>query len=271
MFSFFERWLVFPAPPHAAPTGSPRTCRMKTSISRRRRHASLHGWYVPAPDAAGRRAVLPRQRRACRPAWRRSLKLLRDAPSVSVFAWDYRGYGHSEGKPHETNLLADARAAQLWLAKRDRRAAGRRRALRPVARRRRGRRPRRRASRARAWCWNARSPNGRNGGVPLPVAAGALDHEEPVSLGRAHRHVQGPAVPKPRHGRRGRAVRDGQAAVRRGGDAEQAVLRRRRRQPQRPAARRVSTKPWASFSIRSPPLAPPRRWRSAADRNAATL
>ena len=38
---------------------------------------------------------------------------------MSVFAWDYRGYGRSKGKPHEQNLLADARAAQLWLASRE--------------------------------------------------------------------------------------------------------------------------------------------------------
>ena len=35
---------------------------------------------------------------------------------VSVFAFDYRGYGRSEGVPSESGLLADARAARHWLA-----------------------------------------------------------------------------------------------------------------------------------------------------------
>jgi fermentation-respiration switch protein FrsA (DUF1100 family) len=46
------------------------------------------------------------------------LRLLHDNAEVSVFAWDYRGYGRSEGRPFETNVLSDARTAQLWLADR---------------------------------------------------------------------------------------------------------------------------------------------------------
>ena len=37
---------------------------------------------------------------------------------VSVLAFDYRGYGRSEGRPHEKGVLADARAARDWLASR---------------------------------------------------------------------------------------------------------------------------------------------------------
>jgi fermentation-respiration switch protein FrsA (DUF1100 family) len=33
-----------------------------------------------------------------------------------VLAFDYRGYGHSEGRPSETGLFADARAARKFLA-----------------------------------------------------------------------------------------------------------------------------------------------------------
>ncbi len=46
------------------------------------------------------------------------LSSLRDEYQVSVFAFDYRGYGKSEGKPNEEGLLADGRAAQTWLATR---------------------------------------------------------------------------------------------------------------------------------------------------------
>jgi fermentation-respiration switch protein FrsA (DUF1100 family) len=46
------------------------------------------------------------------------LRDLRDKHQLTVMAFDYRGYGHSEGTPSEAGLLADARAARVWLAKR---------------------------------------------------------------------------------------------------------------------------------------------------------
>jgi fermentation-respiration switch protein FrsA (DUF1100 family) len=39
------------------------------------------------------------------------LELLHDELGIGIFAIDYRGYGRSEGKPSETGLYADARAA----------------------------------------------------------------------------------------------------------------------------------------------------------------
>ncbi|QDU26500.1 Putative aminoacrylate hydrolase RutD [Anatilimnocola aggregata] len=41
-----------------------------------------------------------------------------DRQRLSIFAFDYRGYGRSEGSPHEAGILADGEAAQQWLAKR---------------------------------------------------------------------------------------------------------------------------------------------------------
>jgi hypothetical protein len=37
---------------------------------------------------------------------------------IAVFAFDYRGYGRSEGTPNEQGVLADGRAAHAWLARR---------------------------------------------------------------------------------------------------------------------------------------------------------
>ena len=34
---------------------------------------------------------------------------------VNVFAFDYRGYGRSEGKPGEEGTYRDAQAAHAWL------------------------------------------------------------------------------------------------------------------------------------------------------------
>ena len=40
--------------------------------------------------------------------------------NVSVLVFDYRGFGRSDGKPDEKGILADARAARDWLARRAR-------------------------------------------------------------------------------------------------------------------------------------------------------
>ena len=101
-----------------------------------------------------------------------------------MFAWDYRGYGRSEGKPHEENVLADARLAQLWLANR----AG----VRPedvvlwgrslgggVAVGLAAKYPVRGLVLERTFA-GARG----NGRVPFPVAARAVDHAERIPLDR---------------------------------------------------------------------------------------
>ena len=43
---------------------------------------------------------------------------LRSQLDVAVFAFDYRGYGRSEGSANEDGVLADGRAAFRWLAER---------------------------------------------------------------------------------------------------------------------------------------------------------
>jgi len=77
----------------------------------------LHGWYVPDKKPAA--FVLFCHGNAGNLTHREYiLRSLRDVVGVSVFIVDYRGYGRSEGRPSEAGLLADARAARRWLAKR---------------------------------------------------------------------------------------------------------------------------------------------------------
>jgi len=47
------------------------------------------------------------------------LRILNQYVGASVFVFDYRGYGKSEGRPSEGGLYADARAARAWLAERE--------------------------------------------------------------------------------------------------------------------------------------------------------
>jgi hypothetical protein len=76
----------------------------------------IHGWYIPCENprvvalfAHGNGGNLSH-----REDYYRELHRL----GVAVLAFDYRGYGRSEGSPTEAGILADGRAARAWLAKR---------------------------------------------------------------------------------------------------------------------------------------------------------
>lgn len=78
----------------------------------------VHGWYVPKKNA--RAAVLFCHGNGGNITHRvDKLQLLHSKSDVSVLIFDYRGYGRSEGSPDEQGVLADARAARTWLAKRE--------------------------------------------------------------------------------------------------------------------------------------------------------
>jgi fermentation-respiration switch protein FrsA (DUF1100 family) len=76
----------------------------------------LHGWYVPhdRPQAV---ALFAHGNGGNLSHRADLLRTLHDR-AVAVLAFDYRGYGRSEGSPGEAGVLADARAARSWLAKR---------------------------------------------------------------------------------------------------------------------------------------------------------
>lgn len=76
----------------------------------------LHGWYfqVDRPRAV----VLFCHGNGASIAWRRGLIDAFRELQVSALLWSYRGYGRSEGSPHESGILQDARAARAWLANR---------------------------------------------------------------------------------------------------------------------------------------------------------
>ena len=77
----------------------------------------LHGWYAACEEP--RAVVLFCHGNAGNVTHRdEQMRLLREVVGVSVLVFDYRGYGRSEGKPNETGLRADARAARAWLAQR---------------------------------------------------------------------------------------------------------------------------------------------------------
>jgi fermentation-respiration switch protein FrsA (DUF1100 family) len=77
----------------------------------------LHGWFLPYAQA--QRAILYCHGNGEDVAANGELAaMLSDTLRASVFVFDYRGYGHSQGRPSETGCIADGVAAQRWLAKR---------------------------------------------------------------------------------------------------------------------------------------------------------
>lgn len=74
----------------------------------------LHGWYCQAerPRAVLLLAHGNAGHVASRASW---LKYLQQTARLSVFAFDYRGYGRSEGTPSVAGALLDARAARAKL------------------------------------------------------------------------------------------------------------------------------------------------------------
>ncbi len=77
----------------------------------------IHGWYLEHEQP--RAVVLFAHGNGGNLSHREEiLRLLRDRLHTSVLIFDYRGYGRSAGKPTETGVLGDARAARAWLAKR---------------------------------------------------------------------------------------------------------------------------------------------------------
>ncbi|MBC8873758.1 MAG: alpha/beta hydrolase [Planctomycetes bacterium] len=78
----------------------------------------LHGWYLGHEDP--RAVVLFAHGNAGNLSHRAAhVRFLRDRFRVSVFVFDYRGYGRSEGVPTVDGLVRDARAACDYLAKRE--------------------------------------------------------------------------------------------------------------------------------------------------------
>ena len=73
----------------------------------------LHAWWIPSKDA--KFTFLAFHGNASNIANRASVyEFLRDTPA-NVFALEYRGYGHSEGKPSESGIYLDAQAAHEYL------------------------------------------------------------------------------------------------------------------------------------------------------------
>ena len=76
----------------------------------------LHGWFVPHDKP--RAVALFAHGNAGNITDRIERLEFLKKQGIAVFAFDYRGYGRSEGAPNEAGVLQDARAARRWLTER---------------------------------------------------------------------------------------------------------------------------------------------------------
>lgn len=115
--TFLERWLVYPAPPPDDGDWRPEHIASEDVTFTSADGTRLHGWFFERPGAS--RAVLYCHGNGEHVAYNADLMdLIRRKLDASVFIFDYRGYGRSEGVPHEKGIIADGLAAAGWLAER---------------------------------------------------------------------------------------------------------------------------------------------------------
>ena len=80
----------------------------------------LHGWFVPAAPASPRAQLVLLLLHGNAGNITHRLKFYQGWLSLglNVFAFDYRGFGRSEGRPSEEGTYGDAQAAVHWLGQR---------------------------------------------------------------------------------------------------------------------------------------------------------
>lgn len=117
MLALLERTLMYPAPGASQGDWTPEWLEYEDVYLTTKLGNRVHGWFCehPAPKAT----VLLCHGNGENVAYMaEEIDYLRNRFQVNVFAFDYRGYGKSEGKPFEVGILADGEAAQAWLAQR---------------------------------------------------------------------------------------------------------------------------------------------------------
>ena len=118
LMMFLENTLVFPKPRFSSGDWNPTWIEYDNVTFFSADGTKLHGWYVKHPQP---KAIVL----FCHGNFEHvantahDLQRLRDEMQVSVFAFDYRGYGRSEGKAEEHGVIADGHAAMEWLIERE--------------------------------------------------------------------------------------------------------------------------------------------------------
>ena len=117
LMTFLERSMVYPVPPLGRADWSAGGQEFEDVHFASADGTKLHGWFSEHDEP--KRAILYFHGNGEQVADNADLiSLLADQLDASVFLFDYRGYGKSDGKPAEKGIVADGLAAQRWLAER---------------------------------------------------------------------------------------------------------------------------------------------------------
>ncbi len=113
--TFLETWLVYPAPPRTDGDWNPEQYDFQDVWFDSADGTRLHGWLFEHPQP--KNVLLYFHGNGEHVAYNADLmNFLRDELQATVFIFDYRGYGKSEGKPYEAGIVADGKSAHRWLA-----------------------------------------------------------------------------------------------------------------------------------------------------------
>ncbi len=112
-----ETTLMYPAPRRREGDWNPTWLEHEVASFSSADGTELHGWFCEHPQPKA--VILLCHGNGEHVAFMaEELEFIRDRFRSSVLAFDYRGYGHSGGRPYEPGILADGEAAQAWLAQR---------------------------------------------------------------------------------------------------------------------------------------------------------
>jgi uncharacterized protein len=117
LLMLFENKLIFHPIRYPEGDWSPNGLEVEDAWFQAEDGTKLHGWFVPHPSPKA--VVLFTHGNGGNITHRSDLMdHLKRRLGVATFIFDYRGYGRSEGSPSGPGILADARAARAWVAKR---------------------------------------------------------------------------------------------------------------------------------------------------------
>jgi fermentation-respiration switch protein FrsA (DUF1100 family) len=118
MLMFLEESMIFFPAKYPAGVWKPSGLPFEDANFQADDGTKLHGWYVPHENPTA--TILFLHGNAGNITDRvYTLERLHEVVGASVLILDYRGYGRSSGTPSEKGVLADARAARAWLAKKE--------------------------------------------------------------------------------------------------------------------------------------------------------
>lgn len=115
MLEWFVRKMIYPAPRELEETPDEYGTEYEDIHFTSGDGCKLHGWWLPHPKARATFIICHANGENVA-SWA-PIGAVLEHLHCNFLLFDYRGYGQSEGKPHQIGVYADALAAHAWLRK----------------------------------------------------------------------------------------------------------------------------------------------------------